>query len=125
MAEATYKRPLPRRRGMAADFYQFCKQHELCFQRCTDCSTWRHVPRDMCAKCGSFNWEWAKSSGKGKLFSWATGRQPMLPQFADLVAYSPVVLEMDEGVRPGSWGIDVPPERLRLGLPGGVGLGDV
>ena len=57
-----YKRPLPRRRGMAGEFYDFCKQHELRFQRCTDCGTWRHVPREMCAKCGSFNWEWAQSS---------------------------------------------------------------
>jgi len=125
MAEATYNRPLPRRRGMAADFYQFCKQHELCFQRCTDCSAWRHVPRDMCAKCGSLNWEWTKSSGKGKLFSWTTVRQPMLPQFADLVPYSPVVIEMDEGVRLVSWLIDVPPEELRLGLPVEVVFDDV
>ena len=125
MADATYKRPLPRRRGMAADFYQFCKQHELRFQRCTDCSAWRHVPRDMCAKCGSFNWEWAKSSGQGKLFSWTTVRQPMLPQFADLVPYSPVVIEMDEGVRLVSWLIDVPPEELRLGLPVEVVFDDV
>ena len=125
MAEATYNRPLPRRRGMAADFYQFCKQHELCFQRCTDCSAWRHVPRDMCAQCGSFNWEWAKSLGKGKLFSWTTVMQPMLPQFADLVPYSPVVIEMDEGVRLVSWLTDVPPEELRLCLPVEVVFDDV
>jgi len=117
MAETAYKRPLPRRRGMAGEFYEFCKKHELRFQRCTDCGTWRHVPRDMCAKCGSFDWEWAKSSGKGKLFSWTTAMQPMLPQFADLVPYSPVVIEMDEGVRLVSWLTDVPPEELRLSLP--------
>jgi len=117
MAETAYKRPLPRRRGMAGEFYEFCKKHELRFQRCTACGTWRHVPRDMCAKCGSFNWEWAKSSGKGKLFSWTTAMQPMLPQFADLVPYSPVIIEIDEGVRLVSWLTDVPPEELRLSLP--------
>lgn len=125
MTDATYKRPLPRRRGMAGEFYQFCKQHELRFQRCTDCGTWRHVPRDMCARCGSFNWEWAKSSGKGKVFSWTTAMQPMLPQFADLVPYSPVVIEMEEGVRLVSWVIDVPPEELRLDLPVEVVFDDV
>ena len=125
MAETAYKRPLPRRRGFAGEFYDFCKKHELRFQRCTDCDTWRHVPRDMCAKCGSFNWEWAQSSGKGKLFSWTTAVQPMLPQFADLVPYSPVVIEMDEGVRLVSWLTNVPPEELRLGLPVEVAFDDV
>jgi uncharacterized OB-fold protein len=125
MAETAYKRPLPRRRGMAGEFYDYCKKHELRFQRCTNCGTWRHVPRDMCAKCGSFAWEWAKSSGKGKLFSWTTAVQPMLPQFADLVPYSPVVIEMDEGVRLVTWLTDVPPEELRLGLPVEVVFDDV
>jgi uncharacterized OB-fold protein len=125
MAETAYKRPLPRRRGFAGEFYDFCKKHELRFQRCTDCGAWRHVPRDLCAKCGSFNWEWAKSSGKGKLFSWTTAVQPMLPQFADLVPYSPVVIEMDEGVRLVSWLTNVPPEELRLGLPVEVVFDDV
>ena len=125
MAETAYKRPLPRRRGMAGEFYDYCKKHELRFQRCTNCSTWRHVPRDMCAKCGSFALEWAKSSGKGKLFSWTTAVQPMLPQFADLVPYSPVVIEMDEGVRLVTWLTDVPPEELRLGLPVEVVFDDV
>ena len=125
MAETAYKRPLPRRRGMAGEFYEYCKKHELRFQRCTCCRAWRHVPRDMCAKCGSFNWEWAKSSGKGKLFSWTTVMQPMLPQFADRVPYSPVVIEMDEGVRLVSWLVDVPPEELRLDLPVEVVFDDV
>jgi uncharacterized OB-fold protein len=125
MAETAYKRPLPRRRGMAGEFYEYCKKHELRFQRCTDCGTWRHVPRDMCAKCGSFNWAWAQSSGKGKLFSWTTVMQPMLPQFADRVPYSPVVIEMDEGVRILSELVDVPNEELRLGLPVEVAFDDV
>jgi uncharacterized OB-fold protein len=110
---------------MAGEFYGFCKQHELRFQRCSECGTWRHVPRDMCAKCGSFNWEWAKSAGKGKLFSWTTAMQPMLPQFADLIPYSPAVIEMDEGVRLVSWLVDVPDEELRLGLPVEVVFDDV
>ncbi len=125
MTETAYKRPLPRRRGMAGEFYEYCKKHELRFQRCTDCGTWRHVPRDMCAKCGSFNWEWAKSAGKGKVFSWTTAMQSMLPQFADLVPYSPVVVEMDEGVRLVSWLSDVPPDDLRLDLPVEVVFDDV
>ena len=126
MAERTYKRSLPRLRDpMAAEFYGHCKKHELRFQRCTDCHAWRHVPRDLCAKCGSFNWQWAKSAGKGKVFSWTTAMQPMLPPFADAVPYSPVVIEMDEGVRLVSWLTDVANEDLRLDLPVEVVFEDV
>ena len=125
MEKAQYKRSLPPARGLARDFYGHCKNHELRFQRCSGCGTWRHVPRDMCAKCGSFDYEWAKSSGKGKVFTWATTTQPMLPQFADAVPYSIVVVELEEGVRMATWVIDVPPDDLRIGMPVEVVFDDV
>jgi uncharacterized OB-fold protein len=125
MAEKMYKLPLPRVGGSSAAFYDYCKKHELRFQRCTDCHTWRHVPRDMCAKCGSFDWEWARSSGKGKLFSWTTAMQPMLPQFKDEVPYSAVVVELEEGVRLVTWLKDVKPDELKLDMPLEVVFDDV
>jgi uncharacterized OB-fold protein len=123
--QGEYKLPLPRMRGPAAEFYKFCKAHELRFQRCTDCGTWRHIPRDMCAKCGSFNFEWARSSGKGAVFSWTVVAQPMLPQFASLVPYAPAVIELEEGVRMVSWVTDVTPDDLALGMPVEVVFDDV
>jgi len=120
-----YGRPLPRRHGFGAQFYDFCRQHELRFQRCKQCGTWRHVPREMCAKCASSEWEWARSSGKGKVFSWTTVMQPMMAQFADAVPYSPVVIELEEGVRMVSWLVDVPPSEMRLDLPVEVVFDDV
>jgi uncharacterized protein len=125
MSEATteYKRPLPRRHGFAAEFYNFCRKHELRFQRCLDCATWRHIPREMCAHCGSFRTEWAKTSGRGRLFSWTTVRQQMLPQFE--VPYSPVIVELDEGVRILSWLTDVGPEEFEVDLPVEVVFDDV
>ncbi len=125
MAKNEYTRPVPKMRGFAAEFYGYCKKHELRFQRCTNCKTWRHIPRDMCAKCGSFDWEWAASTGKGKLFSWTTAMQPMLPQFADLVPYSPVIVELEEGVRMLSWLTDVEESELRIDLPLQVTFDDV
>lgn len=120
-----YTGPLPRLRGFAADFYAYCRKHELRFQRCSACGRWRHVPRDMCAACGSFDWEWARSSGKGTLFSWTTTMQPMMPQFADLVPYSPVVVELEEGVRMLSWLVDTDADDFTLGLPVEVVFDDV
>lgn len=124
-ASPAYQRPLPRRRGFGAEFYAFCKNHELRFQRCKGCGTWRHVPREMCAKCASPEWAWERSSGRGKVFSWTTVTQPMMPQFADAVPYSPVVIELEEGIRMVSWVVDASPNELRLDLPVEVVFDDV
>jgi uncharacterized protein len=121
----TYKRLLPPMRGQAHDFYSYCKQHELRFQKCSNCGRWRHVPREMCADCGSFDFEWAKSSGKGKVFSWSTTSQPMLPQFADAVPYAIVIVELEEGVRMATWVTDVPADKLSIGMPVEVVFDDV
>ena len=51
--------------------------------------------------------------------------QPMLPPFADAIPYSPVVIELDEGVRLVSWLTDVANDDLRLGLPVEVEFEDV
>ena len=119
-----YARPVPAMQGAAGEFYGFCKKHELRFQRCKPCGAWRHVPREMCASCGSFDWEWAKSSGRGKIFTWTTVYQPMHPAFAD-VPYSPVIVELEEGVRMVSWVVDVKPEELEVGLAVEVTFDDV
>ena len=51
--------------------------------------------------------------------------QPMLPQFADLVPYSPVIVELEEGVRMLSWLTDVEEGDLKLDLPVEVVFDDV
>jgi len=112
-----YTKPLPVLEGLTAQFYDWCKQGELRFQRCTDCSTWRHVPREMCADCGSWSWEWARSSGRGTVFTWTTAARALHPAFKDSAPYAPVVVEMEEGVRLLSQVIDVAPDALLIGMP--------
>jgi uncharacterized protein len=113
----TYSKPLPLLDGTSGEFYQYCKNHELRFQRCTKCGKWRHVPRDMCAECGSWDWEWAKSSGRGKLFTWTVVTLPMHPAFTEEVPYAVCLIDMAEGPRIVSRIVDVAPQDLRMGLP--------
>ncbi|KAA0232250.1 MAG: hypothetical protein EDR02_18175, partial [Actinobacteria bacterium] len=120
-----YTKPLPELDGFAKDFYAFTKKGELRFQRCTDCGMWRHVPREMCAECGSFNWEWARSSGRGTLFSWTTVERALHPGFATETPYSPVVIEMEEGVRVVSEVVDTRPSDLEIGMPVEVSFEEV
>jgi uncharacterized OB-fold protein len=114
---ATVAKPLPLMEGFAQQFYQHCAAQELRFQRCKNCGAWRHVPRHTCAACTSWEWEWAKSEGRGSVFSWTVVSRPMHPAFVDEVPYAPAIIEMEEGVRLVSWVVDCPPDQLRKGLP--------
>lgn len=123
--EGEYSKPLPVLQGLSKEFYDWCKQHELRFQCCTGCGTWRHVPREMCAQCGSWKWEWAKSSGRGTVFTWTVAARPMHPAFQAEVPYASVVIEMDEGVRILSEVVDCPPDELEIDMPVEVVFDDV
>ena len=116
MSADAMPRPLPLMTGMTEEFYQHCAAGELRFQRCSDCGTWRHVPRELCAACGSFEWAWDLSSGKGRVFTWTVVVRPLHPAFSGQEPYAPVVVEMEEGVRvvgalngdPGALELDLP-----------------
>ncbi|MDZ4278197.1 MAG: OB-fold domain-containing protein [Dehalococcoidia bacterium] len=123
--EIEYAKPLPLPRGLAGEFYGWCKHHELRFQRCAGCGAWRHVPRDMCAACGSWKWEWARSTGRGTVFTWTVAARPMHPGFQGDVPYAAVVIELEEGVRLVSQLVDCPPDELAIGMPVEVVFDDV
>ena len=124
MADATTP-PLPTLAGLAGEFYGWCKRHELRFQRCKACGAWRHVPRELCAACGSWDWEWAPSSGRGRVYTWTVTVRAMHPAFQHAVPYAPVVVEMEEGVRILSRVTDCPPDALEVGMPVTVAFDDV
>jgi uncharacterized OB-fold protein len=110
-------RPLPLMKGLAKEFYDWCRQGELRFQRCKQCGSFRHVPREICAECSSFDWEWVRSSGAGTVYTWTVVERALHPAFLQAVPYAPVVVEMAEGVRLVSRIIDCPPADLRIGMP--------
>jgi hypothetical protein len=116
-ARGDYAKPLPLLEGLAKEFYGWCKQNELRFQRCTGCGAWRHVPREMCAECGSWEWEWARSSGRGTVFTFTVAVRAMHPAFKDDAPYASVVVEMEEGVRLLSQVVNCPPGELEIGMP--------
>lgn len=113
----TSTKPLPALQGLAGEFYGWCAKGELRFQRCGQCGRFRHVPREICAHCGSFEWTWARSSGRGKVFSWTEVVRPLHPAFGGDAPYAPVIVEMEEGVRMLSRVLDCPAAALAVGMP--------
>ena len=106
----------PSPEGLNAEFYRHCARGELRFQRCSECGTWRHLPRFMCAQCGSERWSWELSSGRGRVYSWTVTHQAMHPAFAAEVPYAVLVVELDEGVRMVGRLRDLLPADLELSL---------
>jgi uncharacterized OB-fold protein len=112
------ERPLPQPDDeLVAAFWEHCAQGRLCFQRCTDCGTWRHLPRILCAKCGSPKWQWTPSSGRGRIFSWTVTHQPLVKNFPEAVPYAVIVVELEEGVRMVAGLRAMPPSELALDGP--------
>lgn len=115
--KSAYNKPLPSLDGLSGEFYDFCRQEALHFQRCSDCQTFRHVPREMCAECNSFAWEWVPSTGRGVVYTWTVVERALHPAFVEDTPMAPVVVEMEEGVRLLSNMLDCPPGELEIGLP--------
>lgn len=112
-----YNKPLPEMEGLTKEFYDFCKAGELRFQRCCKCNTFRHVPREICAECNSFEWQWVASSGKGNVYSWTVVERALHPDFIDATPLAPVIIELEEGVRFLSNITNVAPQELKMGMP--------
>jgi uncharacterized OB-fold protein len=111
-------RPLPQPDDdLVAAFWDFCAKEELRFQRCTPCGTWRHLPRLRCAKCGSPEFSWERSSGRGRVYSWTVTHQAPIRVFAAQAPYAVLVVELEEGVRMIAGLVDASPSELRLDLP--------
>ena len=100
---------------LAVQFYAACAKGRLHFQRCDACATWRHLPRHACAACGSSEWSWAPSSGRGRVYSWTVTHQAPYPGLP--TPFVVAVVETEEGVRLAAGLRGVAPDELRLDLP--------
>lgn len=117
-AQAAPPKPRPRPQDpVEQEFWLRCQDGRLHFQRCASCGTWRHLPRYMCARCGSPEFAWEPSSGKGTLFSWTVTHQALHPAFAADIPFIAAVVELEEGVRMATRLVGCPPERLELEMP--------
>ena len=78
-------------------FWDGCRQHELRLQRCRQCGAVRHQPRPMCAQCTSLEYDWARASGRGTVYTFTIIHGPTLPAFRDQLPYNVAVVQLEEG----------------------------
>ena len=111
-------RILPGDDGLGGEFYaRAAHTGVLHLQRCDDCARWRHPPRVLCAVCGSSEWSWQPTAGRGRVFTWTVTHRATDLAFSDHLPYAILVVELDEGPRVVGNLLHAEPSELRLNLP--------
>ena len=90
---------LPQPAPESLPFWQGTKEHKLLIQKCRDCATHWHPPSTICPGCGSRDYDWVRSSGKGTVFSFVTYHRAYHEGWKDELPYVVAVIELEEGAR--------------------------
>ena len=109
------QRPRPAPTRFSQPFWEGTRQGELRVQRCLDCSHWRWTPQLACPKCWSERYEWARSGGRGELYSYTVVHRSVDPARFE-APYVLAVVRLDEGPHMLTNLVDCPPERVEVGM---------
>ncbi|MFD9489244.1 Zn-ribbon domain-containing OB-fold protein [Streptomyces sp. NPDC059991] len=119
--------PAPVTDDDGAPFWEYAARGELRVQACAapDCGRLRFPPRPCCPHCHSFDSEWRRMSGRGRIWSYVFPHPPLLPEYAAQAPYNAVVVELVEDplirlvgnvvAEPDAPLDSVAPQRLRIG----------
>jgi uncharacterized OB-fold protein len=102
---------------LAEEFWQGCDSGELRFRRCEACGRAQFPPRPFCTSCGGPT-RWETSAGRGTVYAATRVLRAPTPEFAALVPYDILLVDLDEGFRMmahGAPGLGIG-ERVRLGF---------
>ena len=92
-----YQKPLPKVNADTKPFWDACRNHELRFQKCTECGHVRWPPSILCPLCYSSKTEWIRASGKGTVFSFVVYHKAFHPAFEADLPYVVAIVELREG----------------------------
>jgi len=112
----TYNKPLPLPDEASQPFFDGLVNDTLMLQHCRTCDSWMWPVTQRCRNCLSADVEWASSSGRATLYSFALVHQVYHPGFADDVPYNVAFVDLDEGVRMTTNVVGVENDELRVGM---------
>ena len=88
--------PVAENDGVDKPYWDGARRGELMVQRCTKCGTFRWGPEWICHKCLSFDFDWQKVSGKGRIYSWERAWHPVHPALKGHGPYIVVLVELPD-----------------------------
>jgi uncharacterized OB-fold protein len=122
MTIATPAKPVPVADAASQPFFAGARRGQLMLLRCAACGTFQSptayigVPvRPRCVACFAAALEWAPSSGRAALHSFAVMHKVYDEAFAADVPYNLALVETNEGVRLTSQVVDA--DALEIGMP--------
>lgn len=120
-----YNKPLPIPSVESKPFWDGCKEHRLLVPHCLRCASYWFPPSATCPKCWSTQWQWMRSNGRGKIYSFGVYHRLYHKGFEAEIPYVLAVVELDEGPRLVSNIMGCTPEELRCDMPVEVVFEDV
>jgi len=122
----TYEKPLPFPGVETQPFWDYCKKHELRMQKCSQCGFIRYPPSNVCPNCHSLEEaEWAKLSGRGKVYSFVIFHYTYDKAFANEIPYAVASIELEEGPRMMSNITGINLEEIKVDMPVEVYFEDI
>ena len=118
MTTGGYKKPLPTASPETKRYWDACKNHELVLPYCRACEKHYFYPRDFCPACFSWDIEWRRCSGRGRIYTFGVQYRAWHPGWAEEVPYVTALVELEEGPRIYSNIVDVEgdPRNLRCDM---------
>ena len=109
-------RPVPVPDEASKPFFDACREGKLLLRYCPTCNRYLIPSAEVCDSCFDTDIEWRESSGRGTIYSFVLNYQVIHPGFKDLVPYSVIVVELEEGPRFTST-YDGPNEEIEVDMP--------
>ena len=98
------------------EFFEKAAGGQLCAVRCGRCGALAIPPREFCPECSERAWQPAALSGDGTIASFTVIR--VAPKgYAGEVPYAIAAVQLKEGVSLLGRVVDIPLEKLKIGLP--------
>jgi len=97
-------------------FFEKAGAGELTGVRCQRCGTLAIPPKEFCPSCGEREWQAVPLSGEGTIASYTVIRVAPRGHAAD-APYAIAAVQLKEGVSLLGRLLDIPLERLAIGLP--------
>ena len=88
--------PAPSPDGLDAEFWEAARRHELVVQRCRRCRTFQFGPEWICHACRSFELDWQRVTGRGRIYSWERVWHPVHPALSNACPYLVVLVELPD-----------------------------
>lgn len=102
-------------------FWEGPRNQELRIQQCVECKRFRHPPTPMCPACHSLDYEWTRTSGRGKVYSFLIVRAGAHPAIREKgqTPYNICLIELQdqEGLRIVSNVLSTAPEDIHIDMP--------